>query len=163
MVTRRRRTPPKQKGPGRSPGLLVTRCSLPDAARIRRHHRLPYLAAECLAELVEVLHRALGPPLACAVRIRLRQHPRTLLRLVLAPHLSKRDEEPSRRRVVILLAVYITRLGIRSALGQHFLQRLERNPDAAIVGCILAKRQMAIQILSFSHFEAVILLRLALG
>src|SRR5882757_9662169 len=85
-----------KKGPGRSLGLSVTHCSLPHAARIRRHHRLPHLTAKRLAELVEVLPRALSPPLACPVRIGLRQHSRILLRLVLAPHLYQRDEEPLR-------------------------------------------------------------------
>src|SRR5258705_11479137 len=110
MVTRSRRTVLKQKGPGSSPGLFAARCSLPDAARILRHHRLAYLAAKRLAELVEVLHRALRPPLACAVRIRLRQHASTLLRLVLTPHLAKRDEEPLCRRVAVLLSVHIAGL-----------------------------------------------------
>src|SRR5260370_18388308 len=97
--------PLKQKSPGRSPGLSVTRCSLPNAARIHRHHRLAYLAAKRLAELFEVLHRALLPPLTCALRIGLPQHPRILLRLVLAPPLSKRATDPLPRRPPTLLSL----------------------------------------------------------
>src|SRR5439155_12657868 len=140
---------------------LVKRYALPHAARIHRHHRLPNLTAKRLAELVEVLHRALGPPLACAMRIRLRQHPRTLLGLVLAPHLSKRDEEPLCRRIAIFLSVRIARLRIGPALSKNLLQRLERNSNPAVVGGILAQCQLAVQILSLSDLEAVILFRLA--
>src|SRR5258708_1037948 len=140
MVTRPAALLTNKKGPGRSPGLSLILCALPDPARIRRHHRLPHLTANRLAELPEVLPRALRPPLACAVWIGLRQHSGILLCLVLAPHLPKRNEEPLRRRVLILLSVHITRLGIPSAFGQNLLQRLEPNPDAAVVGRLLAHR-----------------------
>src|SRR3979490_2987696 len=112
MVTRLRRTHSNKKAQAQSPGPLVARCSLPDAARIHRHHRLAYLAAKRLAELVEVLHCALRPPLARAMRIGLGLHTRCFFRLVIAPHLTEGDEEPLRRRIAVLLSIDITRLGV---------------------------------------------------
>src|SRR5665213_3457529 len=86
-----------QKGPSRSPGLSHSGGELPStAAAACRHHGLSDVAAEGLAELLEVLHGAVGPPFAGAVRVGLGQHPRRLLGLVLAPHLPERDEEALR-------------------------------------------------------------------
>src|SRR6202453_3830040 len=111
----------------------ITSTRLPDAARIRWHHRLAYLTAKRLTELFEVLHRALGPPFPGAMRIRLRQHSRILLCLVLTPYLTKGDEEPLRWCIAVLFSVHIARFCIRSALGQNLLECLERNTNTTVV------------------------------
>src|ERR1700758_5470686 len=69
-------------------------CALPGAAGARgRHHGIALLAAEGLAELVEVLHGALDAPLAGGVRVGLGLVDGSLLRLRATPDLGEGDEE----------------------------------------------------------------------
>src|SRR5262249_30661890 len=104
MVTRHCQTLAQTKRPRPKPRPFRYTLPLPDPARIRRHHRLAYLAAKRLAELIEILHGALHSPLASAMGISLGLYTSCLFRLVFAPHLSKSDEVPLCRRVAILLA-----------------------------------------------------------
>ncbi len=97
------------------------------------------------------------------MRIGLRPHPRFLLASVLAPHLRKAKEVPLLRRVPVPFSVDIPRQSRRRILRNRLLQRLERNPDAAVVRRILAQRQSPIQILPRRHRESRILVRNALG
>ena len=78
---------------------------LPDTAGVRRVHGLTFVAAEGLAELVEVLHCAVDPPAAGGVRIGERRLTRRLFGLVLAPHLGKADEVALRLSVAVDLFV----------------------------------------------------------
>src|SRR5665213_1739528 len=134
--------PQPQKGPSRSPGLLCFQRELPGTAAARcRHHGLTDVAAEGLAELVEVLHGALDAPLAGGVRVGLRLVDGSLRRHRAAPDLREAEEEPLVRGVAVALAVDVTRLGLRRALvGNGLHQRLVGDADACVVGGVLAQR-----------------------
>ena len=122
-----------------------------------RVHRLADFAAERLAELLDVLHRAVRAPLAGAVRVRLRQHARRLLGLVLTPHLAEADEEALRRSVAVDFR------GLRDVLlGHHLLQRLVGDVNATVIGRVFAQRGDAVQLLAGCDLKAGVLVRQAL-
>src|SRR6185312_15555306 len=110
------------------------------------------------------LHGALDAPLTGGVRVGLRLVDGRLRRHRSAPDLCEADEEPLVGGVAVALAVHVTGLGLGLALvGDGLHQRLVRDADACVVGGVLAERQVTVQVLSGSHFEAVILLRVALA
>ena len=73
----------------------------PDTAGVLRVHRGAFLAAESLAELVEVFDRAIHSPFPRGMRIREGSTSRGLFAHVLAPNLAKGEKVPLRRRVAV--------------------------------------------------------------
>src|SRR5580658_1647659 len=137
---------------------------LPGAAAARsRHHRVAGLAAEGLAELIEVLHGALDAPLTGGVRVGLGLVDGGLLRLRAAPDLREGDEEALVWRVAVALAVDVAGLGLRALFLQGVLKGLEGDADAGVIGGVLTERQMAVEVLTRSHLKAVVLLGIALA
>src|SRR5579864_4759273 len=114
-------------------------CASPDAASIHWHHGLPGLAPERFAELRHVLHHAIYTKLARGVRVSLHLQSDLLRPCIPTPALRMSKEKLLDRRVAILLLIQIDvlSLGIRQ-------ERNESQPQAAIVGRILAQRQLAI-------------------
>ena len=66
---------------------------LPNPARLHRRHRLPRLAAECLAEVEVVRDYSIDPELRQRMRICKSQLPLRLGCFVLAPDLAEAEEE----------------------------------------------------------------------
>src|SRR5882757_878559 len=93
----------KRKRPRQGPRAFWRFDRLPDAAGVGRCHRLTNLAAEGLAELVEVLHAPVDAPHSGGVRVGLGPQASGLLARVLAPHLAEADEVALSRSVVLNL------------------------------------------------------------
>src|ERR1035438_7253304 len=91
-----------------APGMVSWRRrggGLPDAAGVDGNHGLALGAAEGLAELVEVLHRAVGPPAAGGVGVGEGQLTGRLLGPVFAPDLGKSEEVALRLGIAVNLIV----------------------------------------------------------
>src|SRR5713101_5959412 len=131
----------------------------PRPAGVLPHHRLAGLAGEGVAELLHVADGADDAVSAGRVRFGLRELAGRLLGHVLAPHVGEAEEEA-------LLRGEAVDERARLAL-QRLLQRAERDVRAAVVGGVLAQREMAVQVdvavlgILDAH-EAVVLLRDAL-
>ena len=126
----------------RRTGLTSGGNRLPDPAGIHRDHGFARGAAKGLAELVEVLHRAIHAPAAGRVRISQRHLASYLLGLVLAPYLGKAEEVALGLGVAIDLVVdgfALRRQGVKqSHVG---------DAKAAVVSRVFAQGELAVQIL----------------
>src|SRR6266404_7965609 len=113
----------------------------PHAAGINRHHGLPGLATESVAELWHVLHDAVRSELPRRVRVGLHLQPELFGAGAATPTLSVTQKELLDRRVAVLLSCQVDVLslciGEEGNVGQT---------QAAIVGRVLAQGQLAVDL-----------------
>src|SRR5271165_753547 len=136
-----------------------TPLSLPDDARLVRHHGLSFMASEGFAELVEILHGAVHPEHPWRMGIGAGGDAGRFVGDVLTPDLGVGDEEALGRSV----AVDFLRLGVTSLAGEDAHEGLISDAKAAVIGGVFTERELAVQLLSGNGLEAAVLVDLATG
>src|SRR6185437_527314 len=153
-------------GPGLWVRLMESYEELPGTAAAGcGHHGVALLAAEGLAELVEVLHRALDAPLAGGVGVGFGLVDGSLLRLRAAPDLREGDEEALVGGVAVPLAIDVAGIRLRALLLQRVLKSLEGDADAGVVSRVFTEGEMAVEVdpCSRGDLKAVVLVGVALA
>jgi hypothetical protein len=131
-------------------------CPLPDAAGVVRHHRLAFMASECLAEFIKVPHNAIDAEHPRRVRIGFRRYALNLIGAVLAPYLRVGDKEPLRSCIAVDL-----RFRTLLLLGQRTYQRLIGDAKAAIIRRVFTQRKLAVQMRSCNRLKAAVFFHFA--
>src|SRR6266852_5335118 len=132
---------------------------LPDPAGVLPHHGLACLAAESLLELGHVLHYAGHTVFSRRVRIDADQHARKLGAALFAPGAAESEEEALLRRV----SVDGLGRGTGLAISHHLLQRHQRDARAAVVGCVFAQSESAVEFEVVHSDETAVLVGDATG
>src|SRR5271170_4424942 len=142
------------------PKARVAGCAvLPHAAGVHRRHGLAGLAAEGLAHLWHVLHHAVDAELARRVRIGLHLQANLCGTDAAAPVLSEGDEEFLNWRIAVrVLRLEVDVLALRVCQEGHVGEA-----QAAVVGRVLAQRELAVHLNVVHGGEVAVLLHLAIG
>src|SRR5580704_13513596 len=129
---------------------------LPHPAGIHRHHGLTGFTAESLAKLRHILHYAVHPELPGRMRIGLHLQAELLRAGAAAPTLPVSEEELLHRSIAVLLLCQVNALPL--GIGQ---KRDVSQTQAAIVGGVLAQRQLAVYLHVIDRDEVAVLLHFA--